>query len=130
MLGLSIAGRRQEDYHKVLSPHDTAIMNATRQAPEYIDAMASIMGYVKSRLVGAIDASVVKTFKDCGVCIFGDTVRDAKVLIPRWLDEHPACKDADPIRCFNKILYWLAYDWQVQQLALTQVPNAQVEQVQ
>ena len=106
-----------EDYQQVLSGHDISIMNATRGSPEYIDAMASIMGYGKSRLVAAIDASVVQTFRDCGVTIFGESARDAKVLIPRWLEDHPACKDADPTRCFNKILYWLAWDWQLQQQA-------------
>ena len=124
MLALPIAGRRREDYHQVLSVHDTSIMDATRQSPEYIEAMASIMGYGKTRLVAAIDSSVVQQFKNCGVTIFGDSVKDAKVLIPRWLEDHPACKDADPIRCFNKILYWLAYEWGLQQ----QMQQAQITQ--
>ena len=78
-----------EDFQQVLSAHDISIMNATRVSPEYIDAMASIMGYGKSRLVAAIDASVVQTFKNCGVTIFGESVKDAKVLIPRWLEPTP-----------------------------------------
>jgi hypothetical protein len=92
-------------------------MNATREYPDYIGSMEKIMGYGKTRLVAAIDSSVVQHFRNCGVEIFGTTVKDAKVLIPRFLDEHPACKDSDPIRCFNKILYWLAYDWNVANVA-------------
>ena len=117
MLALSIQGRRPEDYHEVLAPTDIAIMDATRRYPDYIQSMERIMGYSKTRLVGAIDKAVVKHFNDCGVCIFGKSVHDAKVLIPRFLDEHPACKDSDTTRCFNKILYWLAYDWNLANVA-------------
>ena len=117
MLALPIANRIPEDYHEVLRPTDIAIMDATRSYPDYIQAMENIMGYGKTKLVAAIDSAVVRHFKNCGVSIFGDSVKDAKVLIPRFLDEHPACKDSDPTRCFNKILYWLAYDWNVENVA-------------
>ena len=117
MLALSIEGRKAEDYHAVLNPADIAIMDATRAYNDYIPAMERIMKYSKTRLVAAIDKNVVKHFNDCGVCIFGKSVHDAKVLIPRFLDEHPACKDSDPTRCFNKILYWLAYDWNLANVA-------------
>ena len=84
------------------------------------------MGYRKGVVANAINADVVKFFRDCGIEIFGTSVRDAKVLIPRWLEEHPACKDRDPERCFWKILYWLAKDWQL----TNEITDAFVEEVE
>ena len=110
-IALPIANRKPEDFYGVLSRTDIAIMNATRRYPEYIDSMEKIMGYVKTRLVAAIDANVVQHFKNCRVEIFGSSVKDFKNLIPKFLEEHPACKDSDPTRCLNKILYWLSCEW-------------------
>ena len=94
-----------------LTRDDTQIMKVVRRAPSYIGAMANIMGYKKSVIANGVNKDVVKFFRDCGIEIFGTSVKDAKVLIPRWLEDHPACKDRDPERCFWKILYWLAEDW-------------------
>ena len=110
MIARPIAGRSEDDFHQVLTPTDIAIMDATREHPDYITSMERIMGYVKTRLITAIDANVVKHFKNCRVERFGSSVKDFRYLIPQFLDEHPACKDSDPTRCFNKILYWLSRD--------------------
>ena len=102
----------QPNYFSVhLTNDDIQIMNVVRKSPSYITSMENIMGYRKGLVANAINANVVKFFRECGVEIFGTSVRDAKVLIPRWLDEHPACKDRVPERCFWKILYWLAREW-------------------
>ena len=111
MLQLRIDQVQQEEFFQVLSKADIAVMEGVRSYPNFIQAMEAITGYRKTHLANAINADIVRAFRDAGVDIFGSSVKDAKVLIPRWLDEHPACKDRDPTRCFNKILYWLSWEW-------------------
>ena len=108
---MPIQEMHQDYFSNWLSPDDIQIMKVVRGAPSYIGAMANIMGYKKSVIANGVNKDVVKFFRDCGVEIFGTSIKDAKVLIPRWLEDHPACKDRDPERCFWKILYWLAEDW-------------------
>jgi cytochrome b involved in lipid metabolism len=110
-IALPIANRKPEDFYGVLSRTDIAIMNATRDYPDYITSMEKIMGYVKTRLVETIDVNVVKHFRNCGVERFGSSVKDFRYQITKFLEEHPACKDSDPTRCLNKVLYWLSRDW-------------------
>ena len=114
MLSVRIDQADAESFNGVLSRADIAIMESTRRYPNFINAVQGITGYRKTRIANAINGAVVKKFKDAGVVIFGDSVKDAKVLISRWLDEHPGCQDGDPNRCFNKILYWLAWDWHLE----------------
>ena len=101
-------------FNNVLQPGDLNVLHAVADNPDLIRAMESIIGYSKTRVAAAITAEVVKTFNNHGICIFGTSVKDAKVLIPRFLDEHPECRDSVPIRCFNKILYYLAWKWHLQ----------------
>ena len=123
---MPIQEMHQEYFSNWLSPDDIQIMNVVRRAPGYISSIESIMGYRKGVIANGVNAAVVKFFRDCGIEIFGTSVKDAKVLIPRWLEEHPACKDRDPERCFWKILYWLAKDWQL----TNEITDASAEEVE
>ena len=114
MLAVRIDEATAESFEGALSRADIAIMESTRQYPNFIAAVQGITGYRKTRIANAINGDIVRKFKNAGVVIFGDSVKDAKVLIPRWLDEHPGCQDGDPIRCFNKILYWLSWEWNIE----------------
>ena len=127
MLAIRIDQATAESFNGVLTRADIAIMESTREYPNFIHAIEGITGYRKTRIANAINADVVRAFKNAGVVIFGDSVKDAKVLIPRWLDEHPGCQDANPIRCFNKILYWLAWEWDIEH---TPVNGARYEELE
>lgn len=98
-------------FNSLFSAEDLELLNEVMDNPRLIPAMEAIIGYSKTRLTAAITSDIVKVFTNYGICIFGTSVKDAKVFIPRFLDAHPECRDADPIRCFNKIIYYLAREW-------------------
>ena len=101
-------------FNSLFSAEDIELLNTVMDNPRLIQAMEAIIGYSKTRVTAAITSDIVKWFTNYGICIFGTSVKDAKVMIPRFLDEHPECRDADPTRCFNKILYYLAREWHLQ----------------
>lgn len=101
-------------FNGLLSAEDLKILKTVMDNPRLIPAMGAIIGYSKTRVTAAITSDIVKVFTNYGICIFGTSVKDAKVSIPRFLDEHPECRDADPSRCFLKILYYLAREWHLQ----------------
>ena len=100
-----------EDYFKnILSEEDMEILNRTTENENLNPAIAAIAGYSKTLIANNITSEVVQAFRNHGIYQFGSTVKNAQVKICEFLEENPACKDIDPRRCFNKILYKLCYN--------------------
>ena len=98
-----------EFFQNVLSGADMQVINSTTENPDLIPAIHSIIGYSKTVVQNNITAQVVQAFRDKGITCFGTTVKDCQSKIAEFLDYNPECRDVDPRRCFNKILYKIAY---------------------
>ena len=99
-----------EYFQNILTKEDMDIINKTTENEALNPAISAILGYSKTLVANNITPEVVKAFRNHGVYQFGQTVKDAQSKISEFLECNPACKDADPRRCFNKILYKLCYE--------------------
>ena len=98
-----------EFFQNVLTPADMQIIRNTTETPKLIPAIHSIIGYSKTVVQNNITAQVVQQFQNAGITLFGTTVRDCQTKIAEFLDYNPECRDVDARKCFNKILYKIAY---------------------
>ena len=103
-----------EFFQRVLLSGDMEIIEETVNNPYLVNSLNAIIGYSRTNIQSAITAQVVKDFNSLGITCFGTTVRQAQVKILEYLDENPACRDIESKRCFNKILYKIAYEHQQQ----------------
>ena len=99
-----------EYFQNILTEEDMDILKTTTENESLNPAISAILGYSKTLVANNITPEVVRAFRNHGVYQFGQTVKDAQSKISEFLERNPACKDADPRRCFNKILYKLCYE--------------------
>ena len=99
-----------EYFQNILTKEDMDLLDDTTQKENLNTAITAILGYSKTLIANNITPEVVQAFRNHGVYQFGHTVKDAQVKISEFLEYNPACKDMDPRRCFNKILYKLCYE--------------------
>ena len=100
----------EEYFQNILTQEDMYILKKTTQKESLNPAISAILGYSKTLVANNITPEVVRAFRNHGIYQFGQTVKDAQSKISEFLECNPTCKDADPRRCFNKILYKLCYE--------------------
>ena len=93
----------------VLTPEDKVVIEQAVLNPSLRSTIVAITGYAKYKIEAAITKQTLETFNSCGVILFGTKVKDAKIYIPQYLETHPELKDADPERCFTKLVYHFAF---------------------
>ena len=77
--------------------------------PNLRQEFKAIIDYQRTKLEEVIDKKLLKTMKGLGITCFGRTVKEAKVYILEFVDQHPELRDENPQRCLYKILYYFAY---------------------
>ena len=102
-------------FNNILTQGDVTMIQSVLANPNLGTALQAISGYSKSLLETNVTKPVLQAFRDVGITCFGSTVKEARIKILEFLDQHPECRDMDPRRCINKILYWFCYQNHLQQ---------------
>ena len=100
--------RFPQHLEQYILPADKVVIQQTIMHPELRTAIQCIAGYARHRIESAINKQILEEFLSNGITAFGTRVKDAKVLIPRFLEDHQELKDVEPIRCFTKITFYFS----------------------
>ena len=106
---MNITNATSEAFSPYLTQADKVLIEETIQNPELRDTLQSITHAQKTVIEESITKTVVKMFLNWGIDRFGSKVKEVKIYLTNFIEQHPEVKDADPKKCFIKVVYYLTY---------------------